>query len=331
MAAGAVVTGLIRALVLALALLAMAGPAGAQTAAKPARIGYLSPRPGITAVDQGFQRGLRELGWIEGGNLRVEYRWAAWRPERLPELAAELVRLPVDLIVASGGAASARAARAATGTIPIVFIVGEAAGVGLVSSIARPGENLTGVTLLNVALSGKRLALLKEAAPRVRRVGALVNPTSPSIGIFTKDMQDTALALGIEVRVVEARDAGSLEPAFSALARDGAGGLVVQPDPMFLDQRARIVALAARHRLPAAYEWKEFVEAGGLMSYGASIEAMYRRVASYVDRILKGARPGDLPVEQPTQFELVINGKTARTLGLTIPPSVLARADQVIE
>jgi putative ABC transport system substrate-binding protein len=312
------------ALFLAAALLLAATPVVDAQPARPARIGYLSQRPGPASWDEAFRQGLRELGYVEGTNLAIEYRWAAWRQDRLRALAAELVGLDVDVIVATGGAAVAAAARSATSTIPIVFTAGDALGAGLVPSLARPGGNLTGVNLLNIELSGKRLTLLKETVPAVTRIGILSNPANPSAR-QRKDAADAARRLGVGTRVAEVRDPHGLEAAFARLARERVGALLVLADPMFLDQRDRIVALARQHRLPAIYEWREFVDAGGLMSYWPSIAALYRLLATYV------AKPGDLPVEQPTTFDLVINVATAKALGLAIPASVQLRATEVVK
>jgi putative ABC transport system substrate-binding protein len=314
----------------AFALLAAPLVAEAQLVGKIARIGYLSQRAKPSAVDEGFRRGLRELGYVEGTNIAVEYRWAGFSPDRLLALASDLVRLKVDLIVAAGGPA-ALAAKKVAPTTPIVFAQGDPVGTGLVSSLARPGGNATGVSLFTYGLTAKRLALLKEALPGVGRVAVLSNPADPFNAQQMKDTKDAAATLRLELHVLEVRDPLGFDQAFAVLTRDRAEALLVSADPMFFNQRERVVSLATRVRVPAIYEFREFVALGGLMSYGASIGTMYRRLASYVDKILKGAKPADLPVEQPTTFELVVNLKTAKALGLTIPPSVLARADEVIE
>jgi ABC-type uncharacterized transport system substrate-binding protein len=318
--------------ILIVAALAVPPVAGAQPVGKISRIGYLSPRAGPSVFDEAFRQGLRELGYVEGTNIAVEYRWAAWSPDRLRGHAADLVRLKVDLIVATGGGAIALAAKSATTTIPIVFAVGgDPKSLGLVSSLARPGGNLTGITLLAVELVVKRLGLLRELLPGASRVAVLSNPTSAASEPQLKDLQRAAQSLGIRIRVLEVPDLQGLDQAFGTLARDRADGLLLLSDPRFNDQRAKIVDLAMRHHVPTIYEWREFVDAGGLMSYGTSLGDMYRRLASYIDKILKGAKPADLPVEQPTKFDLCVNLKTAKALGLTIPPAVLARADEIIQ
>jgi putative ABC transport system substrate-binding protein len=233
--------------------------------------------------------------------------------------------------VTTGGAATALAAKKVTSKTPILFTAGDPVGPGLVSSLARPGGNMTEVSLLTSELSGKRLALLKEAFPKIGRVAVLSNPASPLNEPQLKDTKDAAAALGLRLHVLEVRDLQGFDEASSVLTRERAGALLVLSDPMFFEQREKIVNLATRSRVPAVYEFREFVDVGGLMSYGTSIGHMYGRLASYVDKILKGAKPADLPIEQPTKFELIINLQTAKALGLTIPPAVLARADEVIE
>ena len=306
----------------------------AQQASRVPRIGYLefgSAAPG-TPFLEAFRQGLRDLGWVEGQNIAIEVRYAEGKREQLPELAAELVRLKVDLIFASTTPA-ALAAKHATMTMPIVIgFVAEPVGSGLVASLARPGGNITGWThVAGLELIGKRLELLKEAVPRATRFGALWNPANPIHGPVLKELEGAARALKVQLHPVPVQDPNELESAFSALARKRAQALTVISDGMFLAQRDRIIALAARSRLPAAYGVTDLVEAGGLMAYGVNLSEMFRRGASYVDRILKGAKPADLPVELPTRFYLVINLKTAKALGLTIPPSLLWRADRIIE
>ena len=317
---------------LALGLLAAPLVAEAQQpSTKTARIGYVSLRSGPEHLDEAFRQGLRELGYVEGQNISVEYRWADWKPDRIPALAEELVRLKVDVIVAVAGP-TVRAVGKAVKTIPVVFLTGgDPVGTGLVASLDRPGGNLTGVSLLTSELNAKRLELLKQAVPGVSRVAVLVNPTLPTAGALLKELEGAARALKVKLQVLEARDPQAIDDAFAAMKRERAGALLVGNDPMFFAQRERIVDLAAKHRLPGIFEWREFAEAGGLLSYGTSVADMYRRLASYVDKILKGAKPADLPVEQPTRFELVINAKTAKALGLTIPPSFVLRADHVIQ
>ena len=316
-------------------LLAAPLAAEAQTAAKVARIGWLGNSPAASPhLDEAFRQGLRDLDYVEGRNVVIEYRWAEGKFERLPALAAELVALKVDVILA-GTVLAAVAAKQAIRTIPIVFAaVADPLGSGLVTSLARPGGNVTGLSVLSPELVGKRLEQLKQALPGVSRVAVLWEPGGG--GERTdKDMLKRAevagQALGVRLQYVEARGPADFDRAFSDMTRAHAGALTVLPSPMFLNERRRLVDLAAKHRLPAGYPWREGADAGGLISYGPSLADLYRRAATYVDKILKGAKPGDLPIEQPTKFELVINLKTAKALGLTIPPSLLQRADQVIE
>jgi putative ABC transport system substrate-binding protein len=311
----------------------LAAPLGAeaqQAPAKVARIGYVSLRPGPTHLDEAFQRGLRELGYVEGQNISVEYRYADWNPNRVSALAEELVRLNVDIIVSVGGNVAALAVKKVVKAIPVVFTSGDPVAIGIVARLDRPGANLTGVNLLTTELNPKRLELLRAAIPGVARVAVLANPAAPNAKVLG-DLHAAARSLGVKLQVVDARSPQEIDQAFSAMVRERAGALLVLANPMFLAERERIAGLVSKNRLPAIFEQSEFAEAGGLLSYGASIADMYRRLATYVDKILKGAKPGDLPVEQPTKFELVINLKTAKALGLTIPPSLLARADQVIE
>jgi putative ABC transport system substrate-binding protein len=295
-----------------------------------ARVGYLSPRPGPSFYDEAFLKGLRDLGYVEGQNVAIEYRWANWGSDRLAAFAAELVRLNVDVIVSTGGSAPTRAAKDATATIPIVFLTSDPVGVGLVPSLRQPGGNLTGVNILTNELNAKRLDLLKEAIPGASRVGVLANPGPPAYRTARKPLEGAAQALGVRLDIKEVRNPHELDRAVPALSRERVRALLVVNDPMLFAERRRIVDLAAKARLPGIYEWREFAEAGGLMSYWANLAELYRHAASYVDRILRGARPADLPVEQPTRFELVVNLTTAKALGLTIPPSVLVRADEVI-
>jgi putative ABC transport system substrate-binding protein len=310
----------------------------AQPAGKIYRIGVLETVPltdaGGARLWEAFSEGLRDLGYVEGRNLVVEYRSAEGQPKRLPALAAELIALKDDVIVAPNTPA-ALAAKQATRTVPIVFIgAGEPVTSGLVPSLAQPGGNVTGLSILSTALVGKWLELLQQAVPGVRRVAALWQPGAMderTEGDMIKGAEVAAGALGVRLQFIEARGPADFERAFSDMTRASADALTVRPAPMFISQRRRLVDLAAQHRLPAVYAWSEFVDAGGLMSYGPTGIDLYRRAATYVDKILKGTKPGDLPVEQPTKFELVINLKTAKALGLTIPPSLLQRADQVIE
>jgi putative ABC transport system substrate-binding protein len=314
-----------------LSLLAAPLAAEAQPVEKVYRIGYLSMRSGPSYLDEAFRHRLRELGYIEGQNLSIDYRWADWKPDRAVAFAAELVRLKVEVIVATGGGVSALAAKKTTDTIPIIFTAGDPVEAGLVARLDRPGGNLTGINVLTVELNAKRLDLLKEAIPAVSHVSVLVNPGNPTTRITLKDLEGTARALRLKLQVLEVRERQEIDTASTVMARERAEALLVVSDAMFFAQRERIVDLAVRHRLPAIFEWREFADAGGLLSYGTNIAEMYRRLAGYVDKVLRGAKPGDLPVEQPTRYELVINMKTAKALGLTIPPSVIARADEVIE
>jgi len=309
--------------------------AEAQQAAKIARIGYLAGNLAASPhLLEAFRQGLRDLGYVEGRNVVIEYRDAEGKLERLPALAAELVALKVD-VMQVGGTPHALAAKQATKTIPIVFAAAaDAVGSGIVPSLARPGGNVTGLSLLAPELVGKGLELLKQAVPRVSRVAVLWHP-----GVFPertekdmlKEAEVAARALRVRLQFVEARGPADFDRAFSDMTRAGAGALTLLTSTMFLSERRRLVDLAAKHRLPAVYPWREGVDAGGLMSYGPDFADLFRRAATYVDKILKGAKPADLPVEQPTKFELVINLKTAKALGLTIPQSLLGRADEIIQ
>ena len=322
---------------LASGLLAAPLAAEGQQADRIARIGYLALN--LAAGDprgrEAFLQGLGDLGYVEGRNLLIEYRDAKGKPEVFPALAAELVALKVDVIVTAGGSLAALAAKQATTSLPIVFTaVGDPVAEGLVTSLARPGGNVTGLSLVQQELVGKSLELLKQAVPEVSRVALLLKPDAMP-DRAKKDRLNAAdvaaRALGVRLQVVEARGPEDFDRAFSDMTRARAGALAVLATPVFDSERRRLVDLAAKNRLPTVYSYRSYVEAGGLMSYGPDLADSFRRAATYVDKILKGARPGDLPVEQPTKFELVINLKTARALGLTIPPSVLIRADQVIE
>ena len=312
-------------------VVAMPAVARAQQPAKVPRLGHLSLRSGPDELDEAFTQGLRELGHVEGRSIALEYRWAGGKAERLPELAAELVRLKVDLIVAVG-TLCAEAAKLATSGIPIVFVgVGDPVGSGLVASLGRPGGSVTGLTILSTELAGKRLQILRELLPRANRVALLVHRPSSTTPLLMREMRAASQQLGIQIAAQEIDTASDLPSAFAAMQRERAQGLVVQQSPITVDNARRIAELATQHRLPAIYARRDFAEAGGLISYGPNGVAMYRRVAAYVDKILKGAKPADLPVEQPTAFELVINLKAAKALGLTIPPALLVRADQVIQ
>jgi putative ABC transport system substrate-binding protein len=277
---------------------------------------------------EAFREGLRELGYVEGKNIIIEYRYGEGRMERLPGLAADLVRLKVDIIV-TGGRPSTRAAKQATSTIPIVMAAaGNPVGNRFVASLARPGGNITGLTTMRGDLTGKRLELLKETASKISRVAVLWGP--PAASNF-KIAEGAARLLGLELQSLEVRGPEDLEGAFRAATKERAQALVALRNPAIFNERKRIAELAIKNRLPAIYDDREFVEAGGLMSYGTNQADLYRRAATYVDRILRGAKPADLPVEQPTKFELIVNLKTAKQIGLTIPQSVLYRADKVIK
>jgi putative ABC transport system substrate-binding protein len=308
--------------------------AGAQQPSLPV-IGFLnSASPGTFAsYVASFHVGLREAGFVEGQNVRIEYRWAEGRYDRLSMLATELVERKVDVIVATGGEPSALAAKAATSTIPIVFGAGSDNPVklGLVTSLGRPGGNATGVVLLAAELEAKRFELLGEIVPDAKLMAALVNPDFTPAENQTRALREAAQATGRQVLILNASTEGEFDRVFATAARERAGALVVASDPYFNSRRDRLVALADRHRLPAIYEWREFVLAGGLMSYGTSLTGVFRQFGLYTGRILAGTRPADLPVLQPTQFEIVISARTAKALGLTIPPTLLARADEVIE
>jgi putative ABC transport system substrate-binding protein len=284
------------------------------------------PSPNLEA----FRQGLRERGWVEGQNIILEYRFAERQLERLPALAAELVSLPVDVLFATT-AQGARAAQQATTTIPIVFeTLGDPVTFGFVDSLERPGRNLTGVGGMGAELHGKHLELLKEVLPGLTLVALLVNPTNPNLLAILHETGRAEQAAGVQVRRLDVRNAQGLDEAFAALTAVPVEALIVAPDTLLLSQRHRIVAFANEHRLPVIAEIKAFAEAGGLLTYGASLLAQWRRAAYYVDRLLKGARPDELPVERPTTFELVINLKTAQALGLTISPTLLFQADEVL-
>ena len=318
---------------LTLSLLVAPLTAEAQQATKVHRIGRLSPgsptepNPNLEA----FRQGLRELGYVEGQDLVIEQRYAEGSEERLHDLAAELVRLKVDVIVA-GGSPAIRAAQHATRTIPIVMAAPpDAVAAGFVASLANPGGNITGLSWLGAVLPGKRLEILKETVPQSARIAVLANPAYEAYGTWMNNLTVAAQELGLQLHVLELHSADELDSAFAAMTREGADALLVLTDPARMySLRGRIADLAAESRLPAMYDWREYVAAGGLMSYGPSLPDIHRRAATYVDKILKGAKPADLPVEQPMKFDLVINLKTAKALGLTIPPSMLFQADEVI-
>jgi putative ABC transport system substrate-binding protein len=317
-------------------LFALCVPAGAQQSNKVPRIGYLSPLDPATDFrrSEAIRLALRELGYIEGQNIAIEYRYADGKRDRVPELAAELVRLKVDIIVAAGGALVIPVAKNATKTIPIVMVgVGlDPVEAGYVESLARPGGNITGLTILATDLGGKRLELLKEAVPKVARVAVLYDPVTPGgVRELKEVLPVAARALGLTLQPWEVRSADDIDRVFASMGKQRLDGVYVTLGPLMLANQKRTVGLALKSRLPSTYYYREAVEAGGLMSYGADLADSYRRVAYYVDRILKGAKPADLPVEQPTKFELVINLKTAKQIGLTIPPEVLARATKLIK
>jgi putative tryptophan/tyrosine transport system substrate-binding protein len=301
-------------------------------------IGYLSnisidsaglTQPLLTA----FRKGLKELGYVEGQNVTIEYRWAEGRYDRLPALAAELVERKVDVIaVTGGGDLASRTAKNATSTIPIVFVGGgDPVAAGVVESLARPGGNLTGVSFLAVELTPKRLDLLSELVPRARLIALLVNPNSPTTERMVRDVQDAARLKGVQLTIVRAAAVREFEPAFASLAQLHADGLVVAADPFFGSSREQLIALAARYGIPAIYAFRENPDSGGLISYGPSLTGTYRQAGVYVGRILAGTKPAELPMQQPTNFELIVNLKTAKALGLTIPQSILIRADEVID
>jgi putative ABC transport system substrate-binding protein len=320
-------------LVLCALLLAPCSSTEAQHAKKVARIGYLSSQDsaGESSRSEGIRHTLRELGYIEGQNIAIEYRYATGKVDRYSELAAELVRLKVDVIFANS-AVVALAAKNATRTIPIVFYSqAEPVASGLVDSLARPGGNLTGFTTVAALLAGKRLELLKESVPKLSRVAILWELKNPGSEESWKESQLPARQLALQIQSVEVNSADEFESAFSAASKSGSGALAVTLSALFTSHRKQIVSLATKHRIPTIYTRGEFVESGGLMSYGADQDESLKRIAMMIDKILRGAKPGDLPVEQPTKFELVINLKTAKQIGLTIPPSVLARADKVIK
>jgi putative tryptophan/tyrosine transport system substrate-binding protein len=297
-------------------------------------IGLLEPRSPDTIADQlrAFRQGLKDTGYVEGENVAVEYRWAENQPDRLAALAAELASRRVAVIAALGGPAAAFAAKSATTTIPIVFIVAEdPVGVGLVASLARPGGNLTGINFFSAELVAKRLELLRELVPAATRVAVLVNPAGPGHEITLRDVEPAARAMGLQIQVLNASTSSEINAAFATFVRERPDALFVSTDPFFTSRRAQMVQLAARHMVPAAYHARHYPEIGGLMSYGSNVADGLRQLGVYTGRILKGAKPADLPVVQASKFELVINAETARMLGLTVPPTLLARADEVIE
>ena len=306
--------------------------AGAQQKTMPV-IGVLSTASPDTVgpIWAALYQGLREAGYVEGQNVTIEYRWAEGRYDRLPALAADLVGRKVDVIVTGGGAPSTLVAKGATSTIPITFVGADPVGDGLVASLARPGGNLTGVSLLAVELTPKRLELLSELVPQAGAIVLLVNPNNSNTEHVIGDAQEAARAKGVRLNILKAGTESEIEASFATLVQLHAGAVIVHADPYFTTRRDQLVSLAGRHAIPAIYYFREFAAFGGLISYGSSLSGAFHQVGTYVGKILNGAKPADLPVQQPTKFELVVNLKTAKALGLTVPQSILARADQVIE
>ena len=305
----------------------------AQQKAMPV-IGFLSgSSPGLfVPLVAAVRQGLSETGYVEGQNVSIEYRWAEGQYDRLPALAADLIARNVDLIVATGGAASVRAAKTATLTIPIVFTTGsDPVEAGLVDSLARPGGNITGVSILNVELIPKRIELISELVPEARIIALLVNPNNAGTEPMIRDVPEAARAKGVQLPILKASTQSEIDTTFTSLDQLHAGALVVAPDPFFGTRHDQLLALASRHAIPAIYAWREFVTAGGLISYGTSLAVAYRQVGTYVGKILKGAKPADLPVQQPTKIEFVVNMKAAKALGLNVPQPLLLRADAIIE
>ena len=314
-------------------LLALSSPAEAQQPTTVPRIGFLSavPLSSMSTRVEAFRHGLREVGHVEGQNIVVEYRFAEGKLDQVPHNAAELARLKVDAIV-TAGATDTRAAKKATSTIPIVMAQDpDPVGNGFVGSLARPGGNITGLSSYSTELNGKRLELLKEIVPRLARLTVFGTSTNPGNAQALKEMERAADAFGVKVQYLDVLNPKDIETAFREATRARADAILVLTGPLPYSQRAQVADLAVKSRLPVIYPRTEFVEAGGLMTYGASVTDLFRRAAVYVDKILKGTKPADLPVEQPTKFELVINLKTAKQIGLTIPPNVLARADRIIK
>jgi putative ABC transport system substrate-binding protein len=314
---------------LAAALLAAPLAAEAQQTEKMHRIGVVTSTAHFI---EAFRQGLRELGFVEGQNVIVEQRSTQGESDRFPDLVAELIRLKVDVLVVSG-VVGVLAAKKATATVPIVFLgVADPVGSGIVASLARPGGNVTGTSIaLGEGFAGKWVELLKEAVPSLSHVAVLWNSANPTAATYLKEARGTAQAVQVRLNLVEVRNVAALDGSFAAIAASRASGLIVTADPLFFSNRGKLLKFASARRLPAIYFFRDFVDDGGLMAYGPSLADAFRRAATYVDKILKGAKPGDLPVEQPTKFELVINRKTARALGLPIPESLLVRADEVIQ
>src|ERR1051325_4084055 len=328
-----------RTLIASIGVTTLVWPVRARTQQKSVPvIGWLSNLSikSSTLADAGlaaFREGLSKAGYVEGADLAIESRWAEGRYDRLPALAADLVSRKVDVIAASGGGdVGSRAAKDATSTIPIVFIGGgDPVDAGLVASLARPGANLTGISFIAVELAPKRLELLSEFIPEARMIGLLVNPNSPTAERTVRGVQEAARAKGVQLPILKAGGESEFAMAFDSLSQLRARGLVVAADPLFGSRREELVKLAARYRMPAIYAFREYVSSGGLISYGPNLAATYRKAGTYVGRILAGASPADLPMQQPTEFELVINMNTAKALGITVPQTLLARADEVIE
>jgi putative tryptophan/tyrosine transport system substrate-binding protein len=325
--------GAVPSILVAVILLAVGAIAEAQQTKKVPRIGFLTgaSAPSVAARLDAFRQGLRELGYVEGKNIVIEYRYAEGKSDRLSALAAELVRLKVD-IIATGGPASTRSAKQVTVTIPIVMANDDdPIGSGFAVSLARPGGNITGLSTLSSEISGKQLELLKEAVPRLSRVGVLGDVIRPGIAQALREINVAADAFGVQLQYLEVRGFKDIENAFRDASKERADAILVLGSPVLNSQRKQVADLAVKSRLPAIYRNLDFVEDGGLMAYGVSIADLFRRAATYVDKILKGARPADLPIEQPKKFELIINLNAAKQIGLTIPPNVLVRADKVIK
>jgi len=321
------------AVVLMLSLVFAPLAAEAQEAGKLYRIAFLSAgsrSPTLPHLGVALIQALRDRGWVEGQNLVIDYRYAEGRYDLLPVLAADLARTKPDVIFVVTDPAI-KAAKNATNTVPLVMIACDAVAAGLVTSLARPGGNLTGITCISSEIAGKRIELLKEHLPRLVRAAVLYNPADPGKAVEWRETEAPGLRLGLKMRAVPVRDSKEIDTAFQLMAREGTDGLIVLGDSLTLLHRQQLVSLAAKHRLPTVYAYREFVTSGGLMSYGPDLTEMFRAAAIYIDKILRGAKPADLPVEQPTKFEFVINLKTAKALGLTIPQSVLVRADEIIQ
>jgi len=317
-----------------IALLGGAAAWPLQANAQTPAIGFLSSRSARDSVKvvAAFGKGLGEAGFIEGGNLSIEYAYADGALDRLPEMAAELVKRPISVLVAVGGSNSAMAAKRASSTMPIVFVIGgDPVRLGLAASLSRPGGNVTGMTIISADLAPKRLGLLRELVPNATTLAALTNPNTPEGRGQASDMLNSALALGLNLRLLEASDEKGIETAFAALSQDKPDALLIASDPIFDVHRDKLVALVSVAAIPAIYQFRDFAAAGGLMSYDPDIVDAHRQIGIYVGKILKGALPADLPIQQPTKFQLVINLRTAKTLGLTVSPTLLARADEVIE